>query len=522
MKSIRFLCLFLLLWLLNTGHSFANKGAFHHRELIKYSSLDHFIPFPPSYPIVKGVQGALECRIWDLEVKRTDCRHDGTFDVKIFFNHMNTGDFFKVVGSGHDYGTFKYSDPQPYIIKGLKGDCKTPYEFVILDQGEDNCTAATELGMVCCVDSSECRIWDLEVKHSDCRPDGTFDAKIFFKHRNTGDFFKVAGNGHDYGNFNYSDPQPYIIKGLKGDCRTPYEFVILDQGGDNCTAAIDLGKVCCKPKEKGCSLCDLHADVIPCNEDGNFSVILKGFHKGRGTEFHVRGNGHSYGTYKYSDFPIKIDGLKADCHTEYEFVVYDTKQEHCGAVVEIGKVCCDSMMGCPLKDSVIVRAVKCNEGEKTIQVSLYVTTGPNRSYDIFNRDTFLGFFRSNDVGNITIEHFPISGKEHEYIKICLNDHPDCCAEFEFKALKCHTATASPEEALTQVNYNWINTSVRIKRQTLEPYQVQILNLEGKMLLNEKNIRGTHTLSVQDVPAGYYLVRLITQQGIMGYSFIKSR
>jgi hypothetical protein len=47
----------------------------------------------------------------------------------------------------------------------------------------------------------------------------------------------------------------------------------------------------------------------------------------------------------------------------------------------------------------------------------------------------LGYFLLAELP-LTIEHFPLSGYEEDYIKVCINDNSDCCEAIEWEAPDC--------------------------------------------------------------------------------------
>jgi hypothetical protein len=60
-----------------------------------------------------------------------------------------------------------------------------------------------------------------------------------------------------------------------------------------------------------------------------------------GDQFTINGNGNSYGTFNYTDLPITLTGLDADCTTEFEFAIEDLEDGDCNAVIDYGTVCCE-------------------------------------------------------------------------------------------------------------------------------------------------------------------------------------
>ena len=72
-----------------------------------------------------------------------------------------------------------------------------------------------------------------------------------------------------------------------------------------------------------------------------FCVFINFNHVGNSNCFKLSGNGHDYGRFSYSQLPVKICGLKANCEAEYEFTAQDCENEACTTSKELGIVCCE-------------------------------------------------------------------------------------------------------------------------------------------------------------------------------------
>ncbi|MDQ3142181.1 MAG: hypothetical protein M3Q56_08040, partial [Bacteroidota bacterium] len=297
------------------------------------------------------------CDISDLKLERSDCNAENQFYVFLNFKYTGTSECFLVNSNGHQFGEFKYTQ-LPVILGPFKGDCTTNYSFRVLDCKDEHCNAEIELGKVCCEPPPDCKISDLKIERTDCNEKKEFYIYLKFNHKGTSDCFRVKGNGHNYGEFKYSQ-LPIKLGPFKGDCKTEYEFVVIDCKNERCGAEINLGKVCCEQSGE-CKISDLKIEHTDCNEEKEFYIYLNFNHQGTSECFRVKGNGHNYGEFRYSQLPIKLGPFKGDCTTEYEFVVIDCLNEHCGAEINLGKVCCEQSGECKISDLKIKRT-DCNE-----------------------------------------------------------------------------------------------------------------------------------------------------------------
>ncbi len=275
------------------------------------------------------------CELSDMYVEKLHCDAEGTFCVSINFKKTGHSTCFKLTGNGKNYGKFSYSQ-LPLKICGLKGDCETEYEFTATDCEHHECTVSETLGIVCC--EKACKLSDLKIEKTDCDKDGNFYVHINFKYSDASDCFKVSGNGKDYGSFKYTQ-LPIKLGPFKGDCKTVYEFKIKDCKDEHCTLSKELGKVCCDKKE--CSIKDLKIEKTDCDKTNHFYVFINFKYSNTSPCFIIKGNGINYGTFDYTQLPVKLGPFKGDCKKHYEFIVIDCENEHCKASKSIGKICCD-------------------------------------------------------------------------------------------------------------------------------------------------------------------------------------
>lgn len=276
-----------------------------------------------------------ECELSELVMEQTECKEDQSFCVSLYFNYQGTSKCFKISGNGKDYGKFNYSQ-LPVKICGLKGDCETEYEFNITDCEDAECSLSAYVGIVCCEES--CKLEELKLEKTECNKDGKFDVFLNFKHKATSDCFKVYLNGSLYNTYKYNQ-LPVKLGSFQGDCKTAYEFTIVDCNDEKCKVSGSLGKVCCE--KKNCTIKELQIKKSDCDAEKNFYVTINFKHLNTSGCFNVKGNGKLYGTFNYNQLPVKIGPLKGDCKTHYEFIVEDCENKECKASKAIGKVCCE-------------------------------------------------------------------------------------------------------------------------------------------------------------------------------------
>ena len=73
---------------------------------------------------------------------------------------------------------------------------------------------------------------------------------------------------------------------------------------------VHIRTVCCPNNPPPCHLSELKLEKTNCGGDHQFFVILNFDHSGNSECFHLTGNGHNYGEFRYGQLPLKI-GIQA-------------------------------------------------------------------------------------------------------------------------------------------------------------------------------------------------------------------
>ena len=436
------------------------------------------------------------CRIFEVAAEPTECDSNKIFSVELDFDHEHTSDSFYIERKGIQYGPYAYED-LPIKFGHFEGDCRTAYEFVIVDIENPDCRKVFEIGKVCC---DECMITELRYDRTHCDSNGLFYLVINFDHKHTSDSFDVRGNGHHYGNFAYGD-LPVKIGPLEGDCRTEYEIVVTDLEDRHCAADLGIGKVCCDE----CDIFEVELEATECDSNGFFLVELNFLHQNTSDSFYVRGNGRNEGPFAYSDLPLVLGPYMGDCSTEYVFAIVDAENEDCREVIVLGKKCCGD---CEI-ENLRAEAIKCN-GDSCIQIVLDFThSGTGSQFNVYDRFSLVGTYDYSELPFLTIDCYPISGKDFEFVRICDVDRTECCAEVEFPALDCDP-TAN-EDIFTfgwEVYYAHASRQLVMKNALANPdaLTLDIINVNGVNVLHHETQSGDQ-IDLQSWQNGVYIVRL---------------
>ncbi len=245
-----------------------------------------------------------DCHIYDLVADLSDCDADGQFFVTLDFEYENVGnDGFKVHGNGNVYGVFNY-DELPVTIGPFSGN-GGELEFVVSDFNNPDCHDYIEIDAPDCNGSGDCHIYDLTANVHPCLPNGTFFVSLDFAHTGTSDYFKVMGNGVEYGVFSYADV-PVSIGPLVGNGSTPYGFLVQDIHFPDCAEDVFVGPVDCGPTGD-CNVFNVVADPGVCDDDGSYNLWVNfEFENASNNYFDLFHNGDLVDYFPLSSIPVVV------------------------------------------------------------------------------------------------------------------------------------------------------------------------------------------------------------------------
>jgi hypothetical protein len=197
------------------------------------------------FPVPACITTPANCDIFDLIVITGDCTGDSTYAATIKFQTANSGNTqFKLWVNNQYLGNFPLS-ALPLNISNMpyNGGVNDVVKVCIVDMPD--CCETKEFPVPSCLFNADCHISDLKVLTTGCLC-GQFFAVLTFNQTGGGaQGFNIVGNGTNYGNYAYTQPQPIILGPLDGDETTFYEFVVRDHLISGCKDVYELGKIEC-------------------------------------------------------------------------------------------------------------------------------------------------------------------------------------------------------------------------------------------------------------------------------------
>lgn len=145
-----------------------------------------------------------------------------------------------------------------------------------------------------------------------------------------------------------------------------------------------------------------------------------------------------------------------DCNCSNEYDPVCVKVE--GEIIEFQNACFAECEGYTETDFVDCPSDQCEITNLTVDIGDCTGSGTyaltinfeyqnagNDFFDVFVRNNeFIGFYSLADLP-LTIPEFELSGFDYDYVKVCINDNPDCCMEIEFMPPNCATDCECPAE-----------------------------------------------------------------------------
>tara|TARA_B110000444_G_scaffold259025_1_gene301555 strand:+ start:20667 stop:22046 length:1380 start_codon:yes stop_codon:yes gene_type:complete len=109
----------------------------------------------------------------------------------------------------------------------------------------------------------------------------------------------------------------------------------------------------------------------------------------------------------------------------------------CEGFTESDLVNCENNTECAIYDLEVITG-NCNEDD-TYNMTInfqYEEIGEQEYFDLYARnDELIGYFPLSSLP-LTIINFPSSGEDYDFVKVCINDNPDCCKEIEWLPPSC--------------------------------------------------------------------------------------
>ncbi|MBX2829009.1 MAG: hypothetical protein KTR22_12660 [Flavobacteriaceae bacterium] len=184
-----------------------------------------------------------------------------------------------------------------------------------------------------------------------------------------------------------------------------------------------------------CEITNVTVEVGECDAAGNVYEVTIDFEvlNPTGDTFEVtKLDGVLIGSFPYTSLPLTLE--------------FESNAAEAGVIVCVSDVpeCCTTITWIPPTcgggecaiTNLTVDVGECDpSGVYALTIDFDYVNADNEFFDLFIRDeVFIGFFELSQLP-LTIAFEP-SGFDNDYIRVCINDNPDCCAEIEWVPPAC--------------------------------------------------------------------------------------
>ena len=376
------------------------------------------------------------CEITDIFLRTGDCTSDSTYNITLNFNATNPGDGSFAVFLGNQLlDTFSLSAAPLTLEVPWNGQSGDFVRICILDSnatpGAAGCCRVKQFQVPTCL--LPCNIFDVVVDPGNCNNDGTYLLHLNFEYTNPGNnFFEVWGNGTYLGLFAL-DSLPLVIPNFPSNGNPADIIKICINDHPDCCETLEFqGPVCDPP----CSIFDLTFDVGDCNlGDSTYNLFIDFEAVNPGNDsFEVWGNGVYLGLFALADLPLKLTNVPSNGNAIDVVRICINDHPDCCEFIEFQGPNCGQ--NCKIFD-VTLDPGDCNPGDSTFNLFIdFEALNPgNDSFEVWGNGVYLGLFALADLP-LQLTNFPANGNAIDIIRICINDHPDCCKFIEFQGPDC--------------------------------------------------------------------------------------
>lgn len=114
------------------------------------------------------------------------------------------------------------------------------------------------------------------------------------------------------------------------------------------------------------------------------------------------------------------------------------------AVLALAIISCspEGNEACKVRDLAVEVGSCSSDSTYNLTLSFIHEEAGNAQFDVFVRDNqLIGTYPLSSLP-LTIANFPQSGREYDFVRVCINDNPECCEVVEFLAPDCATEACS--------------------------------------------------------------------------------
>jgi len=393
----------------------------------------------------QGPNCGAPCEIFDLTVTTGDCHPaDSTYDVTVNFQVQNPGsNSFTLWANGQMFGTYNLNQ-LPLFIPNFPWDGNGPNDVIKVcitsNNGSLSCCRTIEFPTPNCFPNGNCDVFDLQVDVGGCTSNSTYELVVNFQVTNPpSNNFSLWANGQFFGIFNLNQ-LPLAIPNFPWDGgafdNLKVCFTNAPSGQDACCEDIQFHVPDCLLGT--CEIYDFTVTPGDCDTNANTYPLTFDFQVDNpGNDFfEVWVNNVYYGLHLLSALPFTIPNVPSNGNAGDIIKVCINDHPDCCKTLDFPGPDCGGGGNCEIFD-VVLDPGACDPatGGYNLHVNFQVVNPGNDFFEVWGNGIYLGLFPLNGLP-LLIPNFPSNGPAIDVIKICINDHPDCCKIIDFQGPNC--------------------------------------------------------------------------------------
>ncbi len=373
-----------------------------------------------------------DCGVENVAVDFQDCNDDGTYNAIVTFEHIDASyHLFDLWINEQFMGTYELSDLPIYVEHITSSDTGFEFAKVCINDNQDCCNTV-QYATPSCNQNDDCQIVDLWIDQGDCDQDGNYYAHIGFEIWNsTNEFFDLWINNEFHG-YHHISELPIYIESITPRENSDYDIIeVCVNDNPDCCAALEYMPILCTDD------CTLQAPLcdIECVSAYEFELSIFFQYFNTSDSFQVLIHNEYHDTYAYADLPVVLGVFSTANPTFGETIIVDIDDPTCFITMtpEVPE-CYDE--DCQINE-VWVEIDNCNpDGTYNALINFDAWNAGNDFFDLWVNDEFHGYYHFGDLPLYLEDITAREDSDYDFIEICINDNPNCCAIFEYYPPDC--------------------------------------------------------------------------------------
>ncbi len=377
------------------------------------------------------------CEIQFIEEEIIDCHNDGSYDMQIFYSIENpTDDFIDLWVNNEFIGFFEIGDS--LIVFDIEPRANSDYDIITICVNDNpNCCFSYEYFPPNCGSSDDCEIVFIEEEIFNCDSiDGNYDMQIFYQIEDANnDFIDLWVNNEFVGFFEIGDS--LFVFDVAPRQNSDYDIItICVNDNPDCCLSYEYFPPNCG-SSNDCFIEEIEHELIACDTiDGTYDVEIFYDIANDSSDFYfLYVNGNVIDTFQNGDDLFAYDIIPL-ANSNVDVITICSSDLGCCLEYEYDQPDCNGQNSdCEI---LYIEAddIVCNQDGSYDVVFYYDIENPGGdSIEVFLNNDLEGSFEISDV--ISFENvFPRPNSDYDFIKICVEDNPDCCYEYEYLQPDC--------------------------------------------------------------------------------------